>query len=163
MTMKKQNKKSISRVNNNPANRCPYCGGTVSLRSADGIYRDNSKGVMLYVCSNYPRCDAYVRVHEGTKIPVGTLANGGLRALRKEAHDAFNRLYYSGYMSRDDAYQWLASILQAPRSQAHIGHLGEYYCRQVIDESNKLMTCRKKSRGTGGNVYVFNSRTAETG
>jgi len=89
---------------------CPYCGATVAFRSADGIYRENSKGVMLYVCSNYPKCDAYVRVHEGTKIPVGTMANAELRALRKEAHDAFNRLYYSGLMSRDGAYAWLAAI-----------------------------------------------------
>ena len=161
--MKKRNQKSKDRIHNQLTSRCPYCNGSVALRSADGIYRENNKGVMLYVCSNYPRCDAYVRVHEGTKIPVGTLANGELRALRKDAHDAFNRLYYSGYMSRDDAYVWLASILQAPRSQAHIGHLGEYYCNQVIEESKKLMAGRRKSPGTGGNVYVFNGRTAETG
>ena len=141
--MHKQNKKGKRRTPKNPAIRCPYCGGTVTLRSADGIYRDNSKGVMLYVCSNYPKCDAYVRVHEGTKIPVGTLANAELRALRKEAHDAFNRLYDSGFMSRDNAYIWLASILQAPRSQAHIGQLSVYYCRIVIDESKKLLDKRK--------------------
>lgn len=46
--------------------RCPYCGGKVQLKSADGIYKDNSKCAMLYVCSNYPQCDAYVRTHAGT-------------------------------------------------------------------------------------------------
>lgn len=46
--------------------RCPYCGGSVVYRSADGIYKDNSRGTMLYVCSHYPDCDAYVRVHAGT-------------------------------------------------------------------------------------------------
>ena len=45
------------------AMRCPYCGSTVIYRSAEGIYRDNSRGTMLYVCSNYPECDAYVRTH----------------------------------------------------------------------------------------------------
>ena len=162
--MKKSNRKGNARLNKQLVNRCPYCGCTVTLRSADGIYRDNSKGVMLYVCSGYPKCDAYVRVHEGTSIPVGTLANAELRALRKKAHDAFNRLYYSGYMSRDSAYAWLASILQAPRSQAHIGHLGEYYCRQVIEESNKLLDNHKsRSRGQGGRTYAFINRAAETG
>ena len=39
--------------------RCQYCGGTAVLRSADGIYRKNPNHTMLYVCSNYPRCDAY--------------------------------------------------------------------------------------------------------
>ena len=38
--------------------RCPYCGSPVVYRSADGIYRDNSRGTMLYVCSRYPECDA---------------------------------------------------------------------------------------------------------
>ena len=27
--------------------RCPYCGSPVVYRSADGIYRDNSRGTML--------------------------------------------------------------------------------------------------------------------
>ena len=38
--------------------RCPYCGSPVIYRSADGIYHDNSKKTMLYVCSRYPECDA---------------------------------------------------------------------------------------------------------
>lgn len=130
--MKKQNK-------NRKGMRCPYCGAPVRYRSATGIYRDNSKDVMLYVCGNYPECDAYVRTHAGTKKPVGTLANAKLRALRKEAHDAFNQLYLTGMMSRDDAYRWLANMLQAPQSQAHIGNLGEYYCRVVIAECEKMI------------------------
>jgi len=130
--------------------RCPYCGAPVRYRSADGIYRDNPDGAMLYVCERYPKCDAYVRTHTGTKIPVGSMADGQLRALRKDAHDAFNQLYLSGMMTRDDAYRWLASMLQAPASQAHIGNLGEYYCRKVIAESKLLMENRK-----GARIYVF--------
>jgi len=130
--------------------RCPYCGAPVRYRSADGIYRDNPERTMLYVCERYPKCDAYVRAHAGTNIPMGSMADGNLRALRKEAHDAFNRLYTSGMMSRDDAYRWLADMLQAPASQAHIGCLGEYYCRKVIAESNLLMENRK-----GARIYVF--------
>lgn len=101
---------------------------------------------MLYVCSRYPECDAYVRVHKGTKTPVGSLADHNLRALRKEAHRYFNRLYESGLMDKQDAYQWLADIISAPMSEAHIGHLGEYYCRQVIQESKKLLDARKRRR-----------------
>ena len=119
--------------------RCPYCGKSVVFRSADGIYHDNSKGMMLYVCSNYPECDSYVRVHAGTNIPVGSLANHELRSLRRTAHHYFDQLYISGYMSKQDAYQWLADIICAPLSEAHIGHLGEYYCKLVIEESRKLL------------------------
>jgi len=57
------------------AMRCPYCGSPVVLRSADGIYKENHANTKLYVCSRYPACDAYVRVHEGTNKPVGSLAD----------------------------------------------------------------------------------------
>ena len=46
-------------------------------------------------------------------------------------------------MSKQDAYQWLADLIMAPLSEAHIGHLGEYYCKQVIEESRKLLEQQK--------------------
>ena len=140
--------------------RCPYCGAPVRYRSADGIYHDNPNGIMLYVCERYPNCDTYVRTHAGTKVPMGSMANGNLRALRKEAHDAFDQLHLSGMMSRDDAYRWLSDMLQAPQSHAHIGNLGEYYCRKVIAESKNLIDNRK-----GARIYVFtvDGRTKESG
>ena len=45
-------------------------------------------------------------------------------------------------MSKQDAYLWLADFLQVPLSQAHIGYLGEYYCKQVIAASQKLLKNR---------------------
>ena len=90
---------------------CPYCGGRTELRSADGIYHDNRDGTMLYVCKNYPRCDTYVRVRPGTMEPIGTLANGRLRALRTEAHRYFNQLYERGIMSKREAYEWLSQMI----------------------------------------------------
>lgn len=142
--MNKHKKKR--KVNNASSMRCPYCGSTVVLRSADGIYRDNSKDIKLYVCTNYPECDAYVRVHAGTNIPVGSLANHELRTLRRTAHHYFDQLYQSGYMTKQDAYQWLADLISAPLSEAHIGHLGEYYCKHVIEESQKLLDKASKVR-----------------
>ena len=130
------NKKKKRKGFNRSSMRCPYCGSPVIYRSADGIYRDNSRGTMLYVCSHYPECDAYVRVHTGTNIPVGSMANHELRTLRRTAHHYFDQLYESGYMS------------MAPLSEAHIGYLGEYYCKQVIEESRKLLERQKaKTRG----------------
>ena len=99
---------------------------------------------MLYVCSKFPACDSYVRVHPGTKIPMGTMANRQLRALRNEAHHYFDQLYKRGLMSKEDAYQWLASILAAPLGQAHIGYLGEYYCKQVIEASKQQLENAKR-------------------
>ena len=130
----------------NEAPRCPYCGSTTILRSADGIYLNNSKNTMLYVCKRYPACDAYVRVYPGTSIPLGTLADGRLRRLRTEAHWSFNQLYRKGLMSKADAYRWLASISSTPLEKAHIGQFGEYNCRKVIAESNKLLSAQTQRR-----------------
>lgn len=117
--------------------RCPYCGSSVTYRSADGIYKDNSSCTMLYVCSRYPKCDVYVRVHKGTNIPVGTMADRKLRQLRNEAHKHFSKLIHDDYMTKHEAYRWLAGLLGVPQKEAHIGYLSEYYCNIVIEESKK--------------------------
>ena len=139
MKYTKKKMKSKGKGINYSKMRCPYCGGTVVFRSADGIYKDNSQGVMLYVCSHYPECDTYVRAKKGTRIPVGSMADRKLRCLRKTAHDSFDQLHRSGLMSKQDAYRWLAGVIGAPMSEAHIGYLGEYYCQLIADESRKLM------------------------
>ena len=69
--------------------RCPYCGGTAVLRDASFVYGEKSYGGKVYVCSNYPKCDAYVGVHPGTRIPKGTLADQELRKKRMLAHQIF--------------------------------------------------------------------------
>ena len=94
---------------------------------------------MLYVCKNYPRCDSYVRVHPGTTIPVGTVANRKLRSLRNEAHRYFNQIYYRGIMSKQEAYKWLSDLLGLPMASTHIGMMGEYYCQLVIEECQKVL------------------------
>lgn len=132
--------------------RCPYCGSPVILRSADGIYKDNPRGMRLYVCSRYPACNAYVQVHPGTRIPMGSLANPKLRRLRQQAHRAFDRIYLTGIMTKDQAYAWLADLIQGPRSQAHIGYLSEYYCGLVIAESQKILARHRKAPIQGNSV-----------
>lgn len=139
--------------------RCPYCRSAVHLRSADGIYKDNSKNAQLYVCSKYPVCDSYVRVHPGTRIPIGSLANAKLRLLRIETHRQFDKLHEAGIMTKRDAYGWLAHTLQTPMSQAHIGYLSEYYCNLIIEECCQLfnkykwkLNTRPKNAGGGYRV-----------
>ena len=68
------------------------------------------------------------------------------KTLRRTAHHYFDQLYQSGMMSKQDAYQWLADLICAPLSEAHIGYLGEYYCKQVIEESRKLLEQRNVRR-----------------
>jgi len=168
--MTKKNKITYIKSNNNrktaAPDKCSYCGSPVILRSASGIYKENKNDTMLYVCSKYPQCDAYIRTHPGTDIPVGSMANHELRTLRRSAHKAFDRIHYSGIMSKDDAYHWLAALLQSPHSQAHIGHLGEYYCELVISESKKLFEKRKNNVHPlpgikGGVCYALKQHAAQ--
>lgn len=46
-------------------------------------------------------------------------------------------------MSKEQAYEWLVRLIQAPMSEAHIGCLGEYYCRQVIDACRAMLASYK--------------------
>ena len=121
--------------------RC-HCGRPAVLRSAEAVCKTHRPGAKVYVCSNYPACDSFVMAHPGTLEPMGTLASPELRRLRYEAHQQFDQLHKSGLMTRQKAYQWLAYLVQAPMSHAHIGHLGEYYCKIVIRESRKLLVQR---------------------
>ncbi len=156
--------------------RCPYCGSAAVLRSADGIYRDNLHNTKLYVCSRYPACDAYVRVKPGSgNVPMGTMANGFLRALRTEAHRCFDLIHTSGLLSRQEAYTWLAGVVAAPMAHTHIGQLGEYSCQLVIEESKKyIQNNRARIRAglengmlarkpAGGGLYAVERRTASAG
>ena len=132
---------------------CRARDGIIDLRHADG------SAMRFYDHTQFqaPRGDYtvyedkrggqwYVRVHEGTKKPVGSLADHRLRKLRKEAHDSFNKLYLTGAMTKDQAYAWLAHMIQGPRSQAHIGYLREYYCEQVIQQSKAILANRKEAQ-----------------
>ena len=145
--------KKRKNTSNAIAPRCPYCGAMTQLRSADGIYHDNSRDAMLYVCKNYPACDSYVRVHPGTNRPMGVPANQKLRAMRTEAHRNFNQIYYRNIMSKREAYEWLSEILGLPISKTHIGQMGEYYCQLVIDESKKLLNGEKHIRNLRNQKY----------
>ena len=165
--MKGKTKKHVRQVPGMKNLRCQYCGATARLRSAEGIYRHGGYGVELYVCSNYPSCDSYVRVHPGTEVPVGSLADAKLRALRVRAHQHLGALYESGLMTKQEAYSWLAFALCLPPSQTHIGYFGEHYCNLVISECSKYMETWKHKAATrdvylnGGGSDAARSRAAE--
>jgi ssDNA-binding Zn-finger/Zn-ribbon topoisomerase 1 len=135
-----KNKKGVPHIPGMKNMRCQYCGVPAHLRSAEGIYKYGGNDINLYVCSNYPKCDSYVRVHPGTTMPVGILADAKLRALRVKAHQHFGELYKTGLMSKQEAYTWLAFALCLPPSQTHIGYFSEHYCNLVITESDKYLS-----------------------
>lgn len=119
--------------------RCSYCGRPAILKPASEVFHDPKRTGYVYVCSHFPACNAYVGVHPGTKIPMGTLANPQLRRKRIEAHQAFDSIWKNGVMSRNQAYRWLSCTLCLTESQTHIAQFGDYMCDRVIEESRKVL------------------------
>ena len=116
---------------------CPYCNEKAVLVDSAIVY-GRSYGV-IWRCPQ--TCDAYVGVHKGSNAPLGTLANAELRAWRRKAHAAFDPLWQSGEMGRQEAYWWLCEQMGLAKSQAHIAMFGVEQCRWVI----RLVAQRKKS------------------
>jgi hypothetical protein len=83
-------------------------------------------------------------MHPFTDIPLGTLANRQLRALRKEAKELFNarwdrqQIKYghgerrAEQKDRTAAYTWLAAQLGIPKSSCHFGWFDETTCIYAI-------------------------------
>ena len=109
---------------------CPYCGAQAQFTDSVVVY-GRSYG-SIYLCVNWPECDAYVGVHDGGRQPKGTLANAELRGLRKRCHGLFDPLWRQGGMSRKAAYNWLSESLGIPWEQTHIGHFDLETCQRMV-------------------------------
>lgn len=111
---------------------CPYCGAHAVLQKGSFVYGIGSKEEYVYVCSNYPKCDAYVGVHAGTKNPKGTLANSELRNKRIKTHKVFDLLWKCRLMTKKEAYRWIAYSMGIPFDMGHIGCFSEYRCDELV-------------------------------
>lgn len=118
---------------------CPYCGSMAILRDGKYVYGENSLIDKVYVCSNYPKCDAYVGVFRNSNIPKGTLADSELRNKRIKAHKYFDAIWKSGIMSRSQSYQWMQYKFGLTKKQAHIGYFSDYMCIQLIKVCRELL------------------------
>jgi len=117
---------------------CPYCGAPVEFKPSSYIYDWAYNNGYVFICTRYPKCDAYVGCHGTSKNPLGTLADSGLRARRRDAHFLFDQLWEKGAgrksrMSRTQAYQALAEALGLPIQDTHIGQFDRRRCQQVIE------------------------------
>lgn len=120
------------------APKCPYCGSTSVLKKDSSvIYRKNYGPV--YLCANYPSCDAYVGCHPRTTTPLGRLADRELRAAKKNAHAHFDPLWQAKIQlgaSKKDArtagYAWLAERMCMSPDRCHIGMFNVEECERVV-------------------------------
>ena len=108
---------------------CPYCGIPPSLTE--------SKFGKRWSC--YP-CEAYVGVHSGTEIPLGSLADAKLRERRVATHEYFDSMWrfamlkrsISKSVAREAAYAWLASEMGMLPVECHIGMMDLEECALAI-------------------------------
>jgi hypothetical protein len=113
---------------------CPYCKAKAILRPASMVYGPTlkEKGRHLYLCSNWPACDAYVSAHKSSLLPMGTLANGDLRHKRILAHRALYTFQRYSHMETWAVYLWLQMQLGLGRERTHIGQFSLEQCEKVI-------------------------------
>lgn len=123
--------------------RCPYCASPVNLENSLKVYQQYYG--MLWVCSQYPVCDAYVGCHKGTTKPLGRLADKELRKWKGYAHAAFDPLWkkkleimrrkskkYPKHQARNAGYVWLAESLKIHIDDCHIGMFDIDTCKRVV-------------------------------
>lgn len=109
---------------------CPYCGSPVQLDDSIIIY-GTSYG-KVWICSQYPKCDAYVGCHKGTSKPLGRLANAELRYWKKRAHGIFDPLWQSKRLDRKECYKFLQVAMKMTSKEAHIGKFGVEECKRLV-------------------------------
>lgn len=119
---------------------CPYCHSRAILRPSSFVYGERAlEGKQLYVCAQYPLCDAYVGVHGKTKRPQGMLANSELRNKRIRAHRAFDQIWKTGIMTKKEAYRWLQAKMGLSPYHTHIAKFSDYLCEEVIRLSQAVL------------------------
>lgn len=124
--------KCVARVKNAlPApEHCRYCGGGVHLCGNEEKYgKPYGDWPYCYLCGF---CGAYVGVHPGTDIPLGTLATDRLRKDRSRAHQLFDPLWRSKRMTRSAAYKLLAEALNIDVARCHMSWFDREELEQVF-------------------------------
>lgn len=125
---------------------CPYCGKDAKLVEGREVYpyRYDLYDKRFWTCAP---CDARVGCHNGTDRPLGRLADGALRRAKMAAHAAFDPLWKSGAMRRENAYAWLAVRLgiEDVAKDCHIGEFDVATCERVVAICNEERARRARS------------------
>lgn len=107
---------------------CPYCGKEVIFTSNAEIYGREYGNGKCYKCVE---CDSYVGTHNGTKIPLGIIANKELRELKKKCHDLFDKTWDYKLHNRGQKYKELAEYLKIPVEECHFG----WFNKEILDKA----------------------------
>ncbi len=123
---------------------CPNCKLPAELKDSAIIYNGTSYG-LVWICPNFPACQCYVGVHEGTEKAKGTLCGPETRFWRKRAHQAFDQLWKGRKMARGAAYAKLSKAFGGV--PIHIGESDEARCKEIIDWAEAQLKLREGKHG----------------
>lgn len=110
---------------------CPYCKSSTRVVDEVYIYGRTYNDRLMICCKNFPQCDSYVGTHSDG-MTLGRLANKELRSWKKQAHEAFDKLWRDKHIGRDTAYENLADALNIPDKYCHIGMFKKDTCIKVV-------------------------------
>lgn len=112
--------------------KCDKCNMPAKLlKNSTPVYgRDYGP---VWVCGNFPLCDARCGCHKGTHNPLGTLADAETRRLREQCHAAFDPLWRRGAMTRKEAYGRLAKAMLISIRDCHFGMFNKLRCQAALD------------------------------
>jgi ssDNA-binding Zn-finger/Zn-ribbon topoisomerase 1 len=91
----------------------------------------------FYGCTRYPDCKGAHGCHQDGK-PLGTPADDETKQFRIAAHEAFDKLWKNGYMSRGGCYSWMQKVMGLSKDEAHIGMMDKKQCRELISRVSKI-------------------------
>jgi hypothetical protein len=110
---------------------CDNCSSPNIGLSSNAVIYGTEKGLWPY-CFYCDDCGAVVGCHPNTHKPMGLMANGATRRLRKRVHELFDPIWRLEYLSRVDAYDWLGSQLHLTE-ECHISHLTKDQLKTAIE------------------------------
>lgn len=91
--------------------KCPYCNCSVEYVPAFNVYKRDGFG-FLFRCTNHPVCDSYVKAGDDGK-PMGTLANGYLRDLRKRLVGLIEKISENNKTPRQEVMRLISKVRKA--------------------------------------------------
>lgn len=109
-----------------------FCGAQMKLR-----FSGKFKHGWFYGCTKWPECNGTHGCHADGK-PLGIPADIETKQFRKAAHEAFDKMWQNGYMSRGGCYSWMRNVMGLSEDQAHIGMMDKTQCQELIGRVNKI-------------------------
>jgi hypothetical protein len=86
------------------------------------------------------------RYTPATRFRKPSLPGTPLRAARRRAHERFDVIWRHGYLTRTEAYAWLAVQMGLPEGDCHMGALSQAECAKVEALAVAYLKARKAER-----------------